>query len=152
MNVTECKENSRLFGLIVNKFGRFDNLFVGGTTPRTPEKLWGYSEKEYADQTNGVLVAVLAEAADTFLAGIVKNRLIGRLTETLRSQSDGDISPTSSALYIGWIKGSACTSRHIFFKYKEEWKTEKKRKVKRKKGMLHQKNTKGDHTYRVKAI
>jgi hypothetical protein len=60
------------------------------------------------------------------LAGIVKNRLIGRLTETLRSQSDGDISPTSSALYIGWIKGSACTSRHIFLK-KEEWKTEKKK-------------------------
>jgi hypothetical protein len=62
---------------------------------------------------NGVLVAVLAEAADTFLAGIVKNRLIGRLTEMLRSQSDGDASPTSSALYIGWIKGSACTSMHI---------------------------------------
>jgi hypothetical protein len=61
-------------------------------------------------------VAVLAEAADTFLAGIVKNRLIGRLTEMLRSQSDGDISPTSSALYIGWIKGSACTSRQFFLK------------------------------------
>jgi hypothetical protein len=39
MNVTECKENSRLFGLIVNKFRRFDNLFVGGAASRTPEKL-----------------------------------------------------------------------------------------------------------------
>ena len=52
----------------------------------------------------------------------------------LRSKIDGAVSQTSSALYIGWIKGSACTSRHIFLKkkYKEEWKTEKKGRWKEK--------------------
>jgi len=61
-----------LFGLIINKFRRFDNFFVGRTTSRTPEILWGYSKRTYTNQTNGVLVVALAEAAGSFLAGIAK--------------------------------------------------------------------------------